>query len=70
MEALRGTGRTVLFVSQSMPSLLRLCPRVILLDGGHLTAVGSGSHIVEEYMGPGWRGRREGVAGPRDGAQR
>ena len=53
MEELSGTGRTVLFVSHSMPSVLRLCPRVILLDGGHLTADGTGSHVVEEYMGRG-----------------
>ena len=53
MQELSGTGRTVLFVSHSMPSVLRLCPRVILLDGGHLTADGSGSHVVEEYMGRG-----------------
>jgi lipopolysaccharide transport system ATP-binding protein len=53
MEELSGTGRTVLFVSHSMQSVLRLCPRVILLDGGHLTADGSGSHVVEEYMGRG-----------------
>jgi lipopolysaccharide transport system ATP-binding protein len=53
MEELGGTGRTVLFVSHSMPSVLRLCPRVILLDGGHLTADGSGSEVVEEYMGRG-----------------
>ena len=26
MEELGGTGRTVLFVSHSMPSVLRLCP--------------------------------------------
>jgi lipopolysaccharide transport system ATP-binding protein len=36
-----------------MPSVLRLCPRVILLDGGHLTADGTGSHVVEEYAGRG-----------------
>jgi lipopolysaccharide transport system ATP-binding protein len=53
MEELSGTGRTVVFVSHSMPSVLRLCPRVMLLDGGRLTADGSGSHVVEEYMGRG-----------------
>jgi lipopolysaccharide transport system ATP-binding protein len=53
MEELSGTGRTVVFVSHSMPSVLRLCPRVILLDGGRLTADGSGSRVVEEYMGTG-----------------
>src|SRR5213080_5364929 len=51
MEQLSGTGRTVAFVSHSMPSVLRLCPRVILLDAGHLTADGGGSHVVEEYIG-------------------
>nr|MBA3737255.1 ABC transporter ATP-binding protein [Actinomycetota bacterium] len=53
MEELSGTGRTVLFVSHSMPSVLRLCPRVILLDGGHVTADGNSSAVVEEYMGRG-----------------
>ena len=53
MEELSGTGRTVLFVSHSMPSVLRLCPRVMLLDGGHVAADGNGSHVVEEYMGRG-----------------
>jgi lipopolysaccharide transport system ATP-binding protein len=53
MEELSGTGRTVLFVSHSMPSVLRLCPRVILLDGGQVTADGNGSAVVEEYMGRG-----------------
>jgi lipopolysaccharide transport system ATP-binding protein len=56
MEDLGGAGRTVLFVSHSMPSVLRLCPRVILLDGGHITADGNGSHVVEEYMGRGGGG--------------
>ena len=51
MEELSGTGRTVLFVSHSMPSVLRLCPRVILLDGGHVTVDGSASTVIEEYMG-------------------
>ena len=53
MEELSGTGRTVLFVSHSMPSVLRLCPRVILLDGGHVTVDGNASRVVEEYMGRG-----------------
>jgi lipopolysaccharide transport system ATP-binding protein len=51
MEDLSGTGRTVLFVSHSMPSVLRLCPRVILFDGGHINADGSASSVIEAYMG-------------------
>jgi lipopolysaccharide transport system ATP-binding protein len=53
MEDFSGTGRTVLFVSHSMPSVLRLCPRVILLDDGHLTADGNGSHVVSTYLDTG-----------------
>ena len=53
MEELGGTGKTVLFVSHSMASVLRLCPRVILLDGGHVRADGTGTQVVEEYMGRG-----------------
>jgi len=53
MEDLSESGRTVLFVSHSMPSILRLCARVILLDGGQLTADGTGSQVVEEYIGRG-----------------
>ena len=53
MGDLSESGRTVLFVSHSMASVLRLCPRVILLDGGHLTADGTGARVVEEYIGRG-----------------
>jgi lipopolysaccharide transport system ATP-binding protein len=53
IEELGGTGRTVLFVSHSMASVLRLCPRVILLDGGYVTADGTASHVAEEYLGRG-----------------
>jgi lipopolysaccharide transport system ATP-binding protein len=51
MEELGESGRTVLFVSHNMPSVMRLCPRVILLDGGCLTADGGGSDVIEAYMG-------------------
>jgi lipopolysaccharide transport system ATP-binding protein len=53
MEELGGRGRTVLFVSHSMPSVLRLCPRVVLLDGGRIAADGAGPIVVEEYLGRG-----------------
>jgi lipopolysaccharide transport system ATP-binding protein len=53
MEELGGTGRTVVFVSHSMPSILRLCPRVLLFDNGSLLADGSGAAVVEAYMGHG-----------------
>ena len=53
MEELGGTGRTVLFVSHSMPSVLRLCPRVILLDGGNVEADGPAAESVEAYFSSG-----------------
>lgn len=53
MEELGHGGRTVIFVSHSMPSVLRLCPRVILLDQGHVSADGSAAAVVEEYLGQG-----------------
>jgi lipopolysaccharide transport system ATP-binding protein len=56
MEELGGSGRTVLFVSHSMPSVARLCPRVVLLDGGKVVADGTSSSVVEEYMGRGQGG--------------
>ena len=55
MEELGGTGRTVLFVSHSMPSVLRLCPRVILLDGGHVDGRWHGIRGHQHL--PGHRGR-------------
>jgi lipopolysaccharide transport system ATP-binding protein len=59
MEELSGTGRTVLFVSHSMPSVLRLCPRVILLDGGHVTVDGNASHVIRTYLDTGARSAAE-----------
>src|SRR4051794_19126662 len=53
MEELGGSGRTVMFVSHSMPSIARLCPRVLLFDDGHLAAEGSAIQVVDEYLGRG-----------------
>jgi lipopolysaccharide transport system ATP-binding protein len=54
MEELGGAGRTVIFVSHSMASVLRLCPRIILLDGGSVAADGPAAHIADEYLGRGF----------------
>jgi lipopolysaccharide transport system ATP-binding protein len=50
MEEVSSEGRTVLFISHSMPAVLRLCPRVILLDGGKLTADGPAREAIKVYM--------------------
>ena len=43
-------GRTVLFVSHSMPSVMRLCNRVLLLDHGKLVARGSPHQVISAYL--------------------
>jgi lipopolysaccharide transport system ATP-binding protein len=43
-------GRTVLFVSHNMASILALCQRVILLNGGALLGEGSTQEVVREYL--------------------
>ena len=50
MAEIGATGRTVLFVSHSMPSLLRLCPRLILLDHGGVVADGAAHEVVRTYL--------------------
>jgi len=47
-------GRTVLFVSHSMPSINRLCERVILLDGGNILQDGPAHDVVSAYLGAGY----------------
>jgi lipopolysaccharide transport system ATP-binding protein len=50
MAEIGATGRTVLFVSHSMPSLLRLCPRLILLDRGGVVADGAAHEVARTYL--------------------
>lgn len=53
MAEIGGTGRTVLFVSHSMPSILRLCPRVIMLDRGGVVADGGSAEVIRAYLDSG-----------------
>jgi lipopolysaccharide transport system ATP-binding protein len=50
MQDVGKEGRTVLFVSHSMPVVTRLCPRVILLDQGGLLRDGPADEVVGAYM--------------------
>ncbi len=43
-------GRTVLFVSHSMPAILNLCDRGILLDTGKIRVAGSIRQVVDVYL--------------------
>jgi lipopolysaccharide transport system ATP-binding protein len=50
MESYGQSGRTVLFVSHSMPTIARLCPRLLLLDHGKLVAEGPTDHVIGVYL--------------------
>jgi lipopolysaccharide transport system ATP-binding protein len=50
MEAIGESGRTVLFVSHSMPTVTRLCRRVILLDGGRIVMDGPADDVTTHYL--------------------
>lgn len=50
MEEVGGEGRTVLFVSHSMPAVLRLCERVLLIQEGKVAALGRAPSVVRAYL--------------------
>jgi lipopolysaccharide transport system ATP-binding protein len=53
MGEIAGTGRTVLFVSHSMPAVTRLCPRTILMDKGGVLCDGPTHEVVRRYLSSG-----------------
>jgi lipopolysaccharide transport system ATP-binding protein len=50
MEEVGRLGRTVLFVTHSMPMILRLCSRAILLDKGNVTDDGPAQKVTRNYL--------------------
>jgi lipopolysaccharide transport system ATP-binding protein len=50
MSELGEGGRTILFVSHSMPAMLRLCQRAVLLDHGGIVTAGSTHEVVRAYL--------------------
>ena len=48
-EITKGNGRTILFVSHNMPSILALCNKGILLDKGSVSFAGSINKTVQNY---------------------
>jgi lipopolysaccharide transport system ATP-binding protein len=50
MQEVGKQGRTVLFVSHSMPSITRLCPRAIMLSEGHIVKDGPSAEVVAFYL--------------------
>ena len=49
MEQVAGGGRTVLFVSHNMPTVIHLCQRAMLIKEGKLAAEGPPEDIVRFY---------------------
>jgi lipopolysaccharide transport system ATP-binding protein len=43
-------GRTVVFISHNMSAVVRLCPRVILLDRGRIVCDGPSQEVVSKYL--------------------
>ena len=50
MESVGAQGRTILFVSHSMPMVLRICNRAILLDRGGVVADGEPGGVTRRYL--------------------
>jgi lipopolysaccharide transport system ATP-binding protein len=48
-EVAANDGRTVIFVSHSMPTVARLCPRVVWLRGGEIAADGPSDEVIQKY---------------------
>lgn len=50
MDEIGREGRTVFIVSHSMPSILNLCERAILLENGGVVADGPAVDVVQRYL--------------------
>lgn len=50
LETIRGRGATMVFVSHSGSTVIELCDRCVLLDGGEQLAVGSPKSLVAKYQ--------------------
>lgn len=53
MQDVQGHGRTVLFVSHSMPAISRLCQRVLLLSQGQVVRDGPTTEVINYYQNSG-----------------
>jgi lipopolysaccharide transport system ATP-binding protein len=53
MNTVACQGHSVLFVSHNPTSILKLCPRAVLLEGGRVVAVGNSNDVLTKYATPG-----------------
>ncbi len=49
VDALRESGKTIVFISHDLTAVERLCDRVLLLEGGQIVADGSPIDVIEAY---------------------
>jgi ABC-type polysaccharide/polyol phosphate transport system ATPase subunit len=50
IQNFRREGKTILFVSHSMPTVIQLCDRALLLERGSVLADGDPAEVVEVYQ--------------------
>jgi len=50
IEEFRREGRTIVFVSHDLPTVLKLCDRALWLDHGRTRAMGPTADVVERYL--------------------
>jgi lipopolysaccharide transport system ATP-binding protein len=50
MQSLAGSGRTVVFVSHNMSAVERLCTRVVVIDAGRISFIGSTVESISTFM--------------------
>ncbi len=59
MRDIRRDGRTIFFVSHSMPAITRICKRVVLLEGGEVAFDGEPQAVVSRYLKSSWKAGAE-----------
>jgi ABC-type multidrug transport system ATPase subunit len=47
---LRDEGRTIVFVTHDMGSVIRFCHRALLLERGDMVAIGEPKHVADHYL--------------------
>ncbi len=64
MHALSSSGKTVLFISHSMPAVRALCSRAILLAEGRVVDEGSAEEVVARYLRADFEPSSDGTIAP------
>jgi lipopolysaccharide transport system ATP-binding protein len=50
LEQLRNQGVTILFVTHATDSVVAMCDRALLLEGGEVKSIGEPKHVVNQYL--------------------